>query len=206
MVAIQFKNCMLGDISVCWVDPASKQERLLGFVAAPPRDPGLSRGVPDFITVEALPGTEWCIRGAFDRAGGVIQRYVTAAAPPLQVVSIIGGEYYIPPPPYYIPPLPWEVPVADPTLPAVTPVTPITPIITPGVVITGTPQPVSVGPITPPQPSVVGARDSIFTAPRESQSFDMNVINLEYAIRQQSGLTDKNQLRAAIYAKFSRDC
>ena len=30
----------------------------------------------------------------------------------------------------------------------------------------------------------------------------MNVINLEYAIRQQSGLTDKNQLRAAIYAKL----
>jgi len=30
----------------------------------------------------------------------------------------------------------------------------------------------------------------------------MNVINLEYAIRQQSGLTDNNQLRAAIYAKL----
>jgi hypothetical protein len=52
-------------------------------------------------------------------------------------------------------------------------------------------------PLPPPGGiQLVGAKDSIFN----SESFDKNVIDLEFAIRQRSGLKDKNQLRAAVYA------
>ena len=44
----------------------------------------------------------------------------------------------------------------------------------------------------------MSARDSIFN----SKSFDMNVVNLEHAVRQSIGSTDKNLLRAAIYTRL----
>lgn len=86
--------------------------------------------------------------------------------------------------------------------PTPVPVTVTTVTVTPGVAITGTPSnpSISLPPITPPPSGIalVGARGSIFN----SNSFDINIVNLERAIRQQTGLTDNNQLRAAIYAKL----
>ena len=44
-------------------------------------------------------------------------------------------------------------------------------------------------------PIVASAKDSIFN----SRSFNIDVVNLDFSIRQRAGLTDKNQIRAAVY-------
>jgi hypothetical protein len=97
---------------------------------------------------------------------------------------------------------PPAVPVTQsPATPVPVTTVPVTVTVTPGVAITGTPSKpsISLPPTTPPPSGIalVGARGSLF-----SNSFDMPMINLERAIRQQTGLTDNNQLRAAIYAKL----
>jgi hypothetical protein len=97
---------------------------------------------------------------------------------------------------------PPAVPVTQsPATPVPVTTVPVTVTVTPGVAITGTPSnpSISLPPTTPPPSGIalVGARGSLF-----SSGSDMSVINLERAIRQQTGLTDNNQLRAAIYAKL----
>ena len=200
MVEINFSlapwTFQLGDVFVWRVDPTSKQENLLGSF----------QQSSVTITQYASPGTEWRFN-----ASGVptpFQTYVTTAdlrqfvdiSPSKQFVDLVRS-----PPGVVVTDA--QLRKAMVTSPIEAVVTPgVTVTVTPGVSISGTPSDpsISVGSTTTPPPgvTVMGARGSIFTAPRESQSFDMNVINLEYAIRQQSGLTDNNQLRAAIYAKL----
>jgi hypothetical protein len=99
-------------------------------------------------------------------------------------------------------PLTTAVPATQsPATPVSVTTVPVTLTVTPGVAITGTlSEPsISLPPTTPPSSGIalVGARGSLF-----SNSFDMPMINLERAIRQQTGLTDDDQLRAAIYARL----
>lgn len=80
--------------------------------------------------------------------------------------------------------------------PVVTPVL-VTPVVTPGETIYSGPiQNPPLGILSTQPVRVVGAKDSIIN----SRSFNMDVINLDFSIRQAAGLTDKNQIRAAVYA------
>ena len=90
------------------------------------------------------------------------------------------------------------IPVTDPIIPTETPTMIISPVFTTGVNITSISldtRRLSVTGLSTPSVTVVGARDSIFNV----QSFDIALLNLEHAIRQQVGSADKNELRAAIY-------
>jgi hypothetical protein len=96
---------------------------------------------------------------------------------------------------------PGAVPITDsPATPSLTVTPVVTVTVTPGVSITGNPSnvPISPGSTSPGGITLVGAKDSIFNA----ESFDKDVIDLEYALRQQSGLTDKNDRRAVTYARL----
>lgn len=74
---------------------------------------------------------------------------------------------------------------------------PVTPVVTPGGTIYSGPIPDN--PIvipTPNGPVVSGAKDRIFN----SRNFNIDLESLGYSIRQRAGLTDKNQIRAGVYA------
>ena len=170
MVQIDFSLApILGDVFVWRVDPTSKQATLLGSFES-------------FVTITqtALPGTEWRFN-----AMGVqtpFQTYVTTADP-RQYVLISPSKQFAdlvrsPPGVLVTDAQLRKAMVTNSIEAAVTPGVTVT--VTPGVSIRGTPSDpsISVGSTTPPPGgTVMGARDSIFTAPRESPSFDMNVIN-----------------------------
>jgi len=125
-------------------------------------------------------GTEWEIR---DAQTGAINRKYLAFEQRYQSVPIN--------------PSPVVTPVVPPG--GTTVVTPVlaTPVVTPGETIYSGPIPdhPTVNP-TLPTPVVRSAKDSIFN----SRSFNIDVINLDFSIRERAGLTDKNQIRAAVYA------
>ncbi len=80
------------------------------------------------------------------------------------------------------------------------PINPVVVVITHGETIISGPLPANptVNPIPLPNntPIVASAKDSIFN----SRSFNIDVVNLDFSIRQRAGLADKNQIRAAVYA------
>jgi hypothetical protein len=173
MVEVMIYNDLPREVVGSRVDPTSKKE--LPFLI------GIGKSV---IFLDALPGTEWRFR---EMGSGMSSTpyltYVTTAASN-QVVNTSSS-------------LPGTYSPATPSL-TVTPVVTVT--VTPGVSITGNPSnpPISLGSTSPGGITLVGAKDSIFNA----ESFDKDVIDLEYALRQQSGLTDKNERRAVTYARL----
>lgn len=105
-----------------------------------------------------------------DSTGAIINTYVTTAAPQQSF-----------------------------TINPSTVVTPVlaTPVVTPGGTIYSGPiqnPPLGI-PSTQPV-RVVGAKDSIFN----SRSFNIDLVNFDLSIQERTGLTDKNQRRAAVYA------
>jgi hypothetical protein len=172
-IQLRFINTTSASVVLFSVDPATKQER---------RECELAPGAQSLINTHAFPGTEWRVKDA--QTGAVVDTFVTTADP-FQAFSITQSV----------------INVTDPIIPTGTPSVVITPVLTPGVEITS--RPLDPGPMritpTPESPvTVVGAKDSIFNL----KSFNTTVIGLEYTLRQQTELTDKNQRRAVIYARL----
>jgi hypothetical protein len=62
---------------------------------------------------------------------------------------------------------------------------------------TATP-PLTITPASVPPITIASAKDTIFN----SKSFNMTVANLDYLVRKHTGITDRKELRAAIYARL----
>jgi hypothetical protein len=73
----------------------------------------------------------------------------------------------------------------------------VTPVITPGgTIYSGPVRDNTIVIPTPKGPVVVSAKDSIFN----SRSFNVDLVNFDLSIQERTGLTEKNQRRAAVYA------